>query len=103
MTEAELSAILKRGLALVDQPFQDIDFDLEPLDFDFEAESYAKPSAVSDVRRAPAPSKTISSRSKSITLRIPGVVLAAIKAKAQEMGIPYQTLINRRLRLMIVA
>lgn len=42
-----------------------------------------------------------SSRSESITIRIPANVLAAIKAKAKETCTPYQTLISRRLRLMI--
>lgn len=108
MTEAELTVILNRGLAVVDQPLPEIVFDLEPLDFDvdididFEAESMAKPSAVAHVRRAPAPSKACSSRATSITCRIPGVVLAAIKAEAQKMGIPYQTLMNRILQLAVV-
>jgi len=110
LTEAELIATLERTLPHVDQPVQDIDFDPASLDldldldlnFDFKAESYAKPSVASDVRRAAAPSTTISPRSKSITIRMPGVVLAAIKAKALEMGIPYQTLINRCLRMAVV-
>lgn len=51
----------------------------------------------------PRPSATAcSSRSKSITIRVPAIVLAAIKAKAKEKGIPYQTLMNRSLRLAVV-
>lgn len=107
LTEAELIATLERGLALVDQPFQDIDIDLaslgfdDDIDIDLEAETYAKPSAVAHVRRAPDSSKASSSRSTSITLRIPGEVLAAVKAEAQSMGIPYQTLINKSLRTAV--
>lgn len=96
LTEAELTVILNRGLAVVDQPLPEIVFDLDPLDFDVdidleleaEAETYAKPSAVAHVHRTPAPasSKTSLSGSTPITIRIPGVVLAAVKAKAQEMG-----------------
>lgn len=108
LTEAELMAVLKRGQALVDQPFQDIDIDLASLgfddyiDIDLEAEKYAKPPAVAHARSAPTSSKASSSRSTSITLRIPGVVLSAIKAEAQKMGMPYQTLINQSLRLATV-
>lgn len=116
LTEAELIAALARVQALVDQPFQDIDIDLAVLGFDddinidieidleAEAETYANSAAVCDVRRtlAPASSKTSLSGSTPITIRIPGVVLAAIKVKAQEMGVPYQTLINRSLRLAVV-
>jgi len=113
LTELELFfAALERVQALVDQPFQDIDIDLAALgfdddidiDIDLEAETYAKSSAVCDDRRIPAPasSKTSLSGSTPITIRIPGVVLAAIRAKAQEMGVPYQTLINRSLRLAVV-
>lgn len=59
--------------------------------------------AVTSFHRAVQPSSPASSsKSKSITIRIPAVVLAGIKAKAREMCVPYQTLINRNLRLGIV-
>lgn len=43
----------------------------------------------------PAPSPASSTR---VTIRIPGAVLLALKAKALEKRIPYQTLANRVLR-----
>ena len=57
------------------------------------------------VRKAPAPAPapvpaTSLSGTQLIGIRIPKVVVAAFKAWAKEMGVPYQTLMNRELRLI---
>lgn len=52
---------------------------------------------------APVPAAATSlSGTQFIGIRIPRVVVAAFKAKAREMCVPYQTLMNRHLRAALV-
>ena len=68
------------------------DFDLDFIDTPVTTKSS---SAHAAPKVAPAP---CTDRSNRITIRIPGSVLAAIKAQARLKCVPYQTLINRTLR-----
>ncbi len=54
----------------------------------------SSPNAETEIALARQAAKDTLSKSKSITLRLNMADIAAIKRKAQETGIPYQTLIS---------
>lgn len=54
----------------------------------------SSPDAETEIALAKQAAKNTLSKTKSITLRLNMADLAAIKRKAQETGIPYQTLIS---------
>ncbi len=54
----------------------------------------SSPDAETEIALAKQAARETLSKSKSITLRLNMADLAAIKRKAQESGIPYQTLIS---------
>jgi hypothetical protein len=104
LTEGELSDVLQRGLALVDQPLQDIGFDPAELDYDPDADFYpvpSKPCKPSEATSVLTPSKVSSSGSVSITIRVPTPVVNGFKAMALEKCVGHQTLMNRQLRSVL--
>ena len=96
LTEAQLRVILERASAAEDQPLAEIEFMPEELNYDIDLNSIL--STTFAARTTPAPVTTMTPGSKRITIRIPGDVLAQYKEKAKAMCIPYQRLINRKLR-----
>lgn len=120
MTKVEQQAAFKAALNKI-PGLPNLDFMLErlPSDEEFEktlAESYAEieaefqagiinldrddidatsPGAHEAHRPVPSPCLT---KSKRISIRVPGPVLAACRTQAKKKGLKYQTLINRTLR-----
>ncbi len=96
LTEAQLRVILERASAVEDQPPAEIEFMPEELNYEIDLNSIL--STTLSAPSAPAPVTTMTLGSKRITIRIPGDVLAQYKEKVRAMCIPYQRLINRKLR-----
>ena len=69
-----------------------------PEELNYEIDLNSLHSTTLSAPSAPAPVTTMTLGSKRITIRIPGDVLAQYKEKAKAMCIPYQRLINRKLR-----
>jgi len=96
LTEAELKVILERASAAENQPPAEIEFKPEELNYEIDLNAVLDATFAS--RTTPAPVTTVTMGSKRITIRIPGDVLAQYKEKARALCIPYQRLINRKLR-----
>ncbi len=86
---------------------RDINYQFENLQIDFDelfSENWEVPelpkSIVSEAELAPVRPPC---KSRHTTIRIPGTVLTALYAKADELGIGYQTLIIRTLRSAIAS
>lgn len=90
-TPAEIAAVLQRAMEVWDEPLPDLDIDRSILDVDM--------STLPSTPPPPRPPITPGSgRSQKISIRINSGTLAAIKTRARELRIPYQTLLNRQLR-----
>lgn len=88
---SEIAAVLKRAMQEWKEPLPDHGIDPSIVDVDVSAMPYTPP----PLRPPITPG---SGRSQKISIRIPCGTLAAIKRRARELGIPYQTLLNRQLR-----
>jgi predicted DNA binding CopG/RHH family protein len=91
-TPAELAAVLKRAMEVCDQPLPDLDIDEEAL---WAVDISSLPST------PPLPRTLITpgcGKTQKISIRIHSGTLAAIKLRANELGMPYQRLINQQLR-----
>lgn len=95
LTHAAAALLLARGYELADAPAEELHFDPSELEIDFSAPAPAP--APAPRPPGPAPARP-SGRTVKISIRIPRGTLAAVKARARVVGIPYQTLINRQLK-----
>nr|WP_315848398.1 CopG family antitoxin [uncultured Rhodoferax sp.] len=87
----ELAAILQLAMNKSHESPVDLGIDEAILDVDLHA------LALVPVRERP-PITPADTKSEKISIRIQSVTLAAIRQHAQELGVPYQRLINQKLR-----
>lgn len=90
-TLTDIEAVLQRAMEVWDEPPPDLDIDRSILDVDLST----LPSTPPPPRPAITPG---CGKTQKISIRIPSGTLAAIKRRARELNIPYQTLVNRQLR-----
>ena len=89
----EFEEAMQCAIAILDEPIQDIEFDLSDLDIDFGIgyEPFT--------RSSPAVSPIVcTTRTSKISIRVPSKVLAAFKERAKNTRTGYQTLINESLK-----
>lgn len=103
ITRTELLDILDRARAMADEPMPEIDVSLdglvlledEVLDpiMPLEATGTGPGALLGDDDTSPL------SGTQRISIRVPKRVLRAFKSRARKTGVPYQTLMNRALRV----
>lgn len=87
---------MERALAVADQPITAMNFDFDDLDYD---DLHAgSPAAPVKAPSAAAPVPSLSGTSP-ICIRVPARVIHAFKAESAKTGRPYQTMMNRALKI----
>jgi hypothetical protein len=90
-TPANIEAVLQRAMEVWDEPLPDLDIDRSILDVDMSTLPSIPPPARPPIELGYG-------KTQKISVRIRTETLAAVKRRALELGIPYQTLLNRQLR-----
>lgn len=99
MTDTQLDSIKLQALAVADLPIAEMNFDESDLDYDCSVLlTSSLKSLVARKGGTPARSATPTTGAVKVSIRIPALVLAALKSQALATGKPYQALANQALR-----
>jgi predicted DNA binding CopG/RHH family protein len=96
LSPEEFEMILERIKAAADQPFPDMNFDIDALDVDFDDLCAWSPATPVKSSTTDTPAASLSG-TKSICIRVPARVIHAFKVEAAKTGGSYQTIMNRAL------
>lgn len=99
----ELLTVLARALELADEPMPEIDVSLDGLSL-LEDEVLGPIMPLEATRTGPGAipgddDTSPISGTQRISIRVPKRVLRAFRSRARKTGVPYQTLMNRALRV----
>jgi len=103
ITPAELLDVLSRARAMADELIPELDLSLDELDLlEGEVPDFIMP--LEAIRTGPGAipgddDTSPISGTQRISIRVPKRVLRAFKSRARKTGVPYQTLMNRVLRV----